>query len=788
MPNNCSIRSSQLLVSLFVLFMAVNLAACSKGGDSPAASGNSNVPVITISAATTTVAYNTSTTITWSATNSTSCSSSPSGLSGVSGNYTTPLLTGTTTYILTCTGTGGTSIGSVKIAVIPSAITHFSNAGGGSVTVTSVNALNNGEIITISGTTNYNNTFTVSNVTATTFNIPAVFNGDDATGSWQMAGGVISGCSTTGATGSIALSSVPSRFNGVAPLSVYFDAAGTTATASTRPFHDLEYRWDFGDAAGSPVSGTTWSTGARPGVNRRNAAIGPEATHVYETPGTYTVGLTVTDGTNTTSNSCTQIVVQDPDLVFADNKTICFSNSGTFTGCPAGATTVTTSDFAAAINTYIASNRRLLFRRSETFTGASSGTIDVNGPGVIGAYGTGPKPVINGPGTISVIALGTYGSGLYADWRIMDLYLNGQNNQAGENVGIGTFGQFNQVTILRVDVVGTSTGFAASHWTLTPGQQSYDQWSIHDSTAAGIPNCNWDGHYICNWRIYVVGTRWSMQGNSLDNLGSPSTLYAGGSHVIRTEMLQKSLIANNTLKGAGNFQLDIKLHAWLFGGGAGGNSTAGTYTEKIEISDNKIEGGANTWMLSLGPQDEISDERVRDVIVERNWFTSNARTQLQMHINSSETTIRNNICDLTNAGYHTCVSIAQWGVTPAPLNDRVYNNTMYSGSTGDFIGVEIGVASNTDVRNNLASVPLANGPVMFSGSGTALTESNNLLNTTPADLFISASPASPASFGLKVLPNPARDTGLLTVPVLSDFFGNSRPQNGAIDIGAVEGP
>jgi hypothetical protein len=47
---------------------------------------------------------------------------------------------------------------------------------------------------------------------------------------------------------------------------------------------------------------------------------------------------------------------------------------------------------------------------------------------------------------------------------------------------------------------------------------------------------------------------------------------------------------------------------------------------------------------------------------------------------------------------------------------------------------------------------------------------------------------APVDFRLLSLPNPARDTDLSTVPVLSDFFRTSRPQNGAIDIGAVEGP
>lgn len=792
----CATPFSKCLFAL--LFILATLSSCTKGDgySSNNTTAPTSTPTVTITAATNPIPYNTGTSIGWTSTNSTTCSSSGGGGTGTTGTFNTGLLTATTSYTVTCTGTGGSASQGKTITVSPSVITHFSNAGGGSVTVTSANTLTAGAIITISGTTYYNNTYTVTSVNSTTsFNITETFNGDDATGSWQLAGGMISGCSTTTVSGNgsvITLSNVPSRFNGVAPLSVFFDASGTTETGKIA-FHELEYRWDFGDAAGSLVSGTTWATtGARAGVSSRNAAIGPEAGHVFELPGTYTVALTVTDGTNTVTNSCARIVVQDPDVVFANTNTYCFSTSGDFTDCPSAAVQshITTSNFASAINTYRGSNRRLLFRRGETFTGASSGIINVNGPGIIGAYGsTGAKPIVNGPGTAPVITLGTYGSGLYTDWRIMDLYLSGQNNQAGENVGIGAVGQFNQATILRVDVVGTSTGYAASHWTLTSGQQSFDQWSIHDSTAAGVPNCNWTGHYICNWRIYVVGTRWSMQGNTLDNLGNPSTLYAGGSHVIRTEMLQNSVISNNTLRGAGDFQVDIKLHAWAWSGGAGGNATTGTYTEKVIIADNKIEGGANTWYVSLGPQDEITDERVRDVIVERNWFTANSRTQVPMHINSSQTTIRNNICDLSGAAYHTCVNVSQWGITPAPTDTSIFNNTFYSGAgTADFVGVEIATATNTIVRNNLVSAPSSASPVIISGTGTGLVNSNNLLNYIPADVFANGTPSTPVNFGLKPLPNLARNTGLSTVPVLSDFFGTSRPQNSVIDIGAVEGP
>lgn len=62
-------------------------------------------------------------------------------------------------------------------------ITAFADAGGGDVTVASAaHGLLDGEVAHITGTTNYNGTYTISNVTTNTFDITATWVSDDATG------------------------------------------------------------------------------------------------------------------------------------------------------------------------------------------------------------------------------------------------------------------------------------------------------------------------------------------------------------------------------------------------------------------------------------------------------------------------------------------------------------------------------------------------------------------------------------------------------------------------------
>lgn len=73
----------------------------------------------------------------------------------------------------------------LKLGTKSGSITAFADAGGGFTTVTSAaHTINNGDTVTISGTSSYNGTFAVSSVTANTFDIPVTFVADDATGTW----------------------------------------------------------------------------------------------------------------------------------------------------------------------------------------------------------------------------------------------------------------------------------------------------------------------------------------------------------------------------------------------------------------------------------------------------------------------------------------------------------------------------------------------------------------------------------------------------------------------------
>jgi len=90
------------------------------------------------------------------------------------------------TYYLGVSSTQPTEAGgNVTEPATSGAITAFADAGGGQVTVTSAgHGLSNGNSVTISGTTNYDGVYTISNVATDTFEITATWVSDDATGQW----------------------------------------------------------------------------------------------------------------------------------------------------------------------------------------------------------------------------------------------------------------------------------------------------------------------------------------------------------------------------------------------------------------------------------------------------------------------------------------------------------------------------------------------------------------------------------------------------------------------------
>src|SRR5208337_4813409 len=101
---------------LLACFALLTLAACGGGGgalDSKAADSSTTAaqPQVSLQPSVTSVAPGGSVTLSWDAKNAQSCTASGgwSGSQPTSGTMSTPALMTTTTYTLTCSGTGGSA-------------------------------------------------------------------------------------------------------------------------------------------------------------------------------------------------------------------------------------------------------------------------------------------------------------------------------------------------------------------------------------------------------------------------------------------------------------------------------------------------------------------------------------------------------------------------------------------------------------------------------------------------------------------------------------------------------
>ena len=156
-------------------------------------------------------------------------------------------------------------------------------------------------------------------------------------------------------------------------------------------FHDLYYYWDTGD-----TSSWTAPENVMPEWKSKQLAYGPFIRHMYTEPGTYTVSVIVIEPSTATVETATlEVVVNDPDVVFAGANTICISTdpADTFTGAPAGSQRFTSYTQAQAALEALNAPGRLLFKRGQSFV--NRWIMDnVKTDLAFGAWGTGDKPII----------------------------------------------------------------------------------------------------------------------------------------------------------------------------------------------------------------------------------------------------------------------------------------------------------------------------------------------------------------------------------------------------------
>lgn len=598
-----------------------------------------------------------------------------------------------------------------------------------------------------------------------------------------------------------------SRTSGVAPLAVFFDATNVTAPGVARPFHELEYRWNFAD----PASGN-WTTGSR-GASRAEAT-GPIAAHVFETASAtpYDVRLTVTDGTNIWCGLYS-ITVTDPEAEWA-TATLCVTTpGGSFAGCPHAATCtpatcIANANYQTVINTEAnrgAAFKRILFECDRTFTSGGPAILSADGPGYLGSYPadcTAPavgrlKPILRSTGTAFQLGENLPSPKLtFGDWRIVGLDVDG--SAAAGTVGFFADGPAERITFLRNIIREFGTTIVAELGFLDAINMNrglrvapiWNQWAIVDNDL-GSGNSQ-SGHLIAMSSSAFMGNL--VQG-----------LNAG--HGFRLVHGKKVVFSNNSITGGpGGATLTIRgvdysSQSRRDTAGTGGNqftvpfNSPEAYTEQIIVSDNILTGGnpLNTQSVIPNSPPPGNDVRFFDIIVERNWIIP-INAQSGMSWQAGSTTVRNNLFDFTSSVAFGSIAIGTGtNLAPTPSDLFVYNNSLYSTNNSGINCVAFISNSFTGVfaKNNLAYAPGNTAPCTGTSFGVAIVDSNNssalqIRTQIPwAGIPTQPSEWAPANYALTGGASPGQPPA--NVPVFSDFFSTCLPNCDAPRVGTYMG-
>lgn len=567
-----------------------------------------------------------------------------------------------------------------------------------------------------------------------------------------------------------------SRTVGVAPANVTFLAGFSSSSQTNSEFHELEYNWSFGEN-----SSTTWRTSGR----SKNTDKGPVATHLYTQPGTYVAQLEIRNASGIVDTESFEITILDPDVVFPSKNTICINSatSTDFSGCPSGSVQISTDNLSELSN-HLKSGRRILFKRGDNWTLNSQLVPSTKAALIqIGAYGnciqSGELDLCQNAPTI-IINDGFLNVNQTHEVKITNLHFDGSNGATR-----GVAGGDTDTRRFLFSGIQTSGYSVPVGWSHSRGDE-YDQLSENAIIGCLIED-------FITYGVYIGGDYLTLKGNIIRN--SETT------HVARVWNAYLGDISHNILSGSSlsntNGRQALKLHS-------PGEDRIGPYSEtgasglphrtKFTMVSNNIIGASGPWPVSIGPQDDFSDERISDIIIEKNALISQygansaKLVSTPLSIAGRYFSVRNNMIDGTGGtrGF-TGITVLQRGSEPAPLGVNISYNTIFNNDTLDngTRGINIGNnVTDTKIENNLISFPSAVSLKRdIEDAGTNTLSLNNLLLDSP--LFVDPLNSTPLLRDFRVQTGSGAIGQGDSNNVLDDFFGNYRATSGTT-IGAAE--
>lgn len=462
---------------------------------------------------------------------------------------------------------------------------------------------------------------------------------------------------TGGGTDAITPSIVVSRTTGNAPLTVFFDATGTTTTlVGVDPWDELHYELIFGD----PNSGV-WSVSGK----SKNVAIGALAAHLYERVGTYTPTLTVRDRSGiVVRKEAATITVSD-----TWTNTFCISNDTDHTGCPVSCPSSSCIDSISDFNTAMGSGRfapdtRLLLRAGDSFTNTVVfDMVDDSGPGLIARYGTGADPIISTTGTNrSVQVSGT-------DWRFQDLEFDGVPGGSVATEAFSTEADTTsalRITFNRLTIKGHRASIhiinSATHSTFAA------EIGVFEVTSTLPESGQSDMWMDCEWCAWM--------GNEVDRDNLPE-------HAFRGMRIFKQAIQHNKPENVTELKAAITLRGCKPGLGACSSDFGTDQSQYAIVSDNWAKDTFSNAPFTCDDGDVGEAKQAKDFIWERNYVTRDPNVGLaakSFFLGCSDNTVRNNLLNGTNAERAAVFNTrgTQVAATISQDNLKVYNNTIWT--------------------------------------------------------------------------------------------------------------
>jgi len=524
---------------------------------------------------------------------------------------------------------------------------------------------------------------------------------------------------------------------GMAPFAVHVHCLNSTYTVGDRLSSLLQ--WDFGDANGI-----------------YNKLTGFNAAHLYEHAGTYTLKLSITDQNGTKVSTTRQITVLP-----SNRATIYVSaagndnNSGSSTSSP-----IKTMAKAAAM---LANDRAILLRRGDTFNVPSSFQISQTNV-LVGAYGSGDRPVLNWTGSgiyMPLIKMGESAQSVVVEHLKFDCASSPPTESSPR--GIHPNGTNITVRDCRFGNLSDAMNAAAG----------VNGWLVQQNAAQVL------GGYF----IWDQGTDHTILGNTAAGSYNEHTIRLGGA--------DRVLIARNNLTNT------AKSNIWCMLGNDAYLARNKIHKGRILVGPNFAVGSpSERFKRAVAEANEIFDEGIilysgaEHVVIRNNVLHSNPLDCLSvwgyygpMNRTVDDVRICNNTGTNTSAQYGRFAKIGAGATNILAANNLYVAPLLNTGYGASNITSGDGSLGSDAFDHNLWSKPHAGVPVHFMADvGVTMTQwaaqgqctSEKYRACASSDLDANNVPQFDANLGHPV-------TGVFT-----DYLGHYRPAGNVWSVGAVE--